>query len=220
MTNQRVDWGRVALIPMFVLLALLNASQAVSQAGEQPFLATAGTIAALLFYVALATQYLRRGPASQTDRRPLVWVVASVGTFAPFFVPLVPSPTPSEVASVVGSVLIVIGLSGSIWSVMALGRNISVVPQARQVATEGPYRWFRHPLYAFELVAGLGFCLVSGGGWAYAVWIGNVALLVLRATWEEQLLSAALTGYDEYASRTPGLALPASWRRSVERAGA
>ena len=217
MTGHRVDWGRVALIPIFVGLALLNAARAVDGASARPPLATACTIAVLLFYVALAVQYLRRGKATQTDRRPRVWAVATAATFAPFLIPLVATGSPSALASMAGSVLILFGLLGALWAVVALGRNISVIPQARAVATSGPYRWFRHPLYAFELVSGAGLCFVSGGLWPFMEWVGSAGLLVLRATWEEQLLSASLSGYDEYAAHTRGLTLPAAWARRVER---
>ena len=212
----RIDYGRMALMPVFAFMLLVNGMRLAVQWDEVSVLASLSTLAALTFYAVLAVQYLRRGPARSTDRRPVVWAVAAAGTFAPFAVPLVAGDPPSGGVVVVGLTLVAAGLAGAVWSLLALGRNVSVVPQAREVATDGPYRWFRHPLYAFELVALLGLCLVSGGVGPYLVLLACAALLVARATWEEDLLHAELSGYAEYAARVPGLSWPS--RRTLDSA--
>ncbi len=78
---------------------------------------------------------------------------------------------------------------------LALGRSISVIPQARTLASGGPYRWLRHPLYVFEILASAGVCLVTGGGAPWLVLVVLVVLQVTRARWEEQLLLRTLPGY-------------------------
>ena len=163
-----MDVGRLAIMPIFVWMLILNGSNLVAHADERSPLATAGTAAALAFYLVLAVQYLRRGSASRTDRRPVVWFVALAATFAPFAIPLV-SPDGAVLVrdAGLGSLFVLLGLVGALWAAVALGRNISVVPQARSVASSGPYRHFRHPLYAFELVAALGLVILSGGGWGW-----------------------------------------------------
>ena len=50
-------------------------------------------------------------------------------------------------------VLLLAGTAWSVWSLRFLGRNVSVLAQARDVVDRGPYRWVRHPLYAGEIVS-------------------------------------------------------------------
>jgi protein-S-isoprenylcysteine O-methyltransferase Ste14 len=163
-----------------------------------------GTVAALVFYAVLVVMYLRRGAASGTDRRPTVWLAAGAATFSPFLIPLVGMGGAGTSAAALGSALVVAGVGLSIWSLLSLRTNISVVPQARELSTSGPYRWFRHPLYVFEYVSAIGLVLLSGGGLAWLVLLGLGLLQVLRARWEEKLLREELPGYAAYAARTPG----------------
>jgi protein-S-isoprenylcysteine O-methyltransferase Ste14 len=80
-----------------------------------------------------------------------------------------------------------------------------VIPQARDVADAGPYRWIRHPLYAREIVSSLGLTIAAHSLTAIAVWPGICALQVYRAVRGEQLLLAVLPGYGAYRGRTAAL---------------
>ena len=66
--------------------------------------------------------------------------------------PLLHGAPPGAVRQGVSDVLLLAGLAWAVWSLRSLGRNLSVIPQARDVADAGPYRWIRHPLYAGEIV--------------------------------------------------------------------
>ena len=81
----------------------------------------------------------------------------------------------------------------------------SVVPQAREVVTHGPYAKVRYPLYAAELLNVVGLCLAHSGPWPWVVLVALAAFQVMRARREEALLAAELPGYAEYKSRTPML---------------
>lgn len=167
-------------------------------------LATFGTVAALAFYAVLTVMYLRRGAASRTDRRPEVWLAAGAATFSPFLLPLVGPGGARPTAEAIGSLLVAIGIGLSTWALLHLRTNISVVPQSRELATTGPYRMFRHPLYVFEYVGAVGLVLLAGGGWAWLVLTVLGALQVLRARWEEQLLQEQIPEYAQYRSSTRG----------------
>ena len=91
------------------------------------------------------------------------------------------------------------------WSLRALGRNMSVIAKVRDVADRGPYRWVRHPLYVGEIVSSLGLAVAAHSLAAVAVWLGFCALQAYRAVREEQLLLAVLPGYGAYRIRTAGL---------------
>ncbi|HEY5985170.1 MAG TPA: methyltransferase, partial [Streptosporangiaceae bacterium] len=90
-------------------------------------------------------------------------------------------------------------------SLRFLGRNLSVIAQARAVVERGPYRWVRHPLYTGELVSTLGLVLTAGSVKAIAAWLAMAGLQAYRALREEQVLLRALPGYRAYRRRTAAL---------------
>jgi protein-S-isoprenylcysteine O-methyltransferase Ste14 len=97
------------------------------------------------------------------------------------------------------------GVTWSVWSLHFLGRNLSVIAQARNVVDRGPYRWVRHPLYAGEIVSSLGLAIAAGSAVAGVLWLTLCALQVYRALREEQVLLRALPGYRVYRARTAAL---------------
>lgn len=202
--HRRLDVGRLLLVPVFLGLTIFNVSHLLDRGAHRGNLEVGGTIAALAFYTVLVVMYLRRGAASGTDRRPAIWLASGAATFSPFLIPLLGAGGAGTTAAGLGSALVLIGVALSTWSLLSLRTNISVVPQARELSTSGPYRWFRHPLYVFEYAAAVGLALLSGGGLAWLVLLGLGVLQVLRARWEENLLHEELPGYADYAARTRG----------------
>jgi protein-S-isoprenylcysteine O-methyltransferase Ste14 len=79
------------------------------------------------------------------------------------------------------------------------------------VASTGPYRFVRHPMYAGALLYFLGVPLLLG------VWAGLLATpflafgLGLRAVGEERVLRAGLAGYADYARRVRYRFVPLVW---------
>lgn len=195
------DIGRIFMIPIFAGLATLNVASLFASRGN--LLARGVTALALAFYAALIVLYLRRGPARRTEERLIVWVAAVMATFSPFAVPLLRERSAEGVWTTIGSALALLGVGLSLWALLSLGRNISVVPQARDLAQSGPYRWFAHPLYVFEFVSAVGLCLLNPGkGWLVLPVLAG--LQVFRARSEEALLAASLPGYAAYRTQTPG----------------
>ncbi|MFC7486695.1 methyltransferase family protein [Knoellia sp. CPCC 206453] len=199
-----IDLGRLILVPLCVALIILNTGALLDADTDRSVLQVVSTIAALAFYTVLTVMYLGRGVATRTDRRPDRWLVAGLATFSGYFVPLVGAGDAGEVEVGVGSALIAVGVALSIWALLHLRTNISVVPQSRDLASSGPYRVFRHPLYVFEYISAVGLAMVHGGGWAWAIVIVLAVLQILRARWEEALLHEQVEGYAAYAARTRG----------------
>ena len=85
---------------------------------------------------------------------------------APFAFPLLHGAPPGTGRQFVSDLLLVAGMAWSVWSLRFLGRNVSVLAQARDVVDRGPYRWVRHPLYTGEIVSSLGVAIArtAGGG--------------------------------------------------------
>ena len=105
-----------------------------------------------------------------------------------------------------GLVFAALGSAGLIWTDRRLARHFASDAAARQLMTDGLYRFVRHPRYASVLLIGLGTPL------AFASILGWPLLLVLlvairhRIEREEPHLRELFgSAYDAYASRTAGL---------------
>ena len=61
-----------------------------------------------------------------------------------------------------GTVLAVTGVLIRLWASGYIKKN-------KQLATEGPYAWVRHPLYVGNLLIALGFAIASGLWWAWVM---------------------------------------------------
>jgi protein-S-isoprenylcysteine O-methyltransferase Ste14 len=144
------------------------------------------------------------------------WVVAQVALFGTIAVVWLVGPRwparaerPLQVA---GAVLAAAGLALAIGAYRALGRAFTALPAPRTdgvLATGGPYRLVRHPMYAGGLAFLVGVSLAATP-WAL-VPTGVLALLWWRkAALEERLLAARAPAYTEYAVRTRRRFVP--WR--------
>ena len=87
-------------------------------------------------------------------------------------------------------------------SLLALGRAIGVAPADRGLRIGGPYRIIRHPLYAGELLCGLGYVIGHGSLHNIGLWLAILAGQLLRIRWEERLLiEQHPDGYAAYRCR-------------------
>jgi protein-S-isoprenylcysteine O-methyltransferase Ste14 len=215
----RPDLGRLIMIPSAAGLLLLDLRALTRGDGGGSALHWLGTALVCAFYTLIIWCYLRRGPASATSRSVTAHAAALVAMLTPFAFPLLRGPPPGTAKEWAGDALLAAGTAWSVWSLRSLGRNVSVLAQARNLADGGPYRWVRHPLYTGEIVSSFGLAITAGNLAGLAVWIGFCALQAYRALREEQLLVQALPAYRGYQERTaallPGLFLgcsPASSR--------
>jgi protein-S-isoprenylcysteine O-methyltransferase Ste14 len=200
----RVDIGRTVMVPAVALVLLLDLMTLAGRGGGST-LRWVGTLLTVAFYVLVIWCYLRRGPARATTSSVTARVAAVVATWLPFVIPLLHGAPPGAVWPGVSDVLLLAGTAWGVWSLRSLGRNLSVIAQARDVADRGPYRWIRHPLYAGEIVSSLGLAVAAHSLGALAVWVGFCALQAYRALREEQLLLSVLPGYGAYRGRTAAL---------------
>lgn len=214
--GQCVDWGRIVMVPFCVVLGAGAVVRAwtIGLDGESDLIAhrVLAAVAALLtvvFYAFFTKAYLGRRPAHSTTRAPLALLAAPLATFMPLVIPFFGDQQAGDRPLLLGDFLLAAGFFFSAWSMRVLGRNLSLVPQARQLVMSGPYGRVRHPLYLGELVAVLGLALTLGGVAPLVFWCALVLLQAFRAVQEEAHLSSSLSGYAEYAARTsrilPGL---------------
>ena len=200
----RLDPGRILMVPATAVVLLLDLMTLAGRGGGGA-LRWVGTLLAVAFYLLVIWCYLRRGPARATTTSITARAAAVVATWSPFVIPQLHGAPPGAVRQGVSDVLLLAGTAWAVWSLRSLGRNLSVIAQARDVADRGPYRWIRHPLYAGEIVSSLGLAVATHSLAAVAVWLGICALQAYRALREEQLLLAVLPGYGAYRGRTAAL---------------
>jgi len=107
----------------------------------------------------------------------------------------------------IGLVLSCLGMAGEVWAAVALGASYSPtlrVADERVVVMVGPYRWIRHPLYAFWLPVTVGWG-VATCNW-FILFSGTVlisVLAVIRVPREEAMMLRGFgEGYRQYMRRT------------------
>ena len=110
--------------------------------------------------------------------------------------------------SIVGTVMLAIGLALLFAGFMGLGKSLTANPVPNQdgvLVTKGIYSIVRHPIYLGLLSITLGL-VVSSGVWAQIiVWIALAVLLVYKMRWEEVLLTAKYKGYAQYMTKVPAV---------------
>jgi protein-S-isoprenylcysteine O-methyltransferase Ste14 len=159
------------------------------------------------------------GEVSAAHRAESAWLTATLGVlallhFGAIIAYLVNPPllqwTAFEVAAPIRWIAILtscIGAVGEIWAAVSLGASYSPLlrlAEERVVVTAGPYRWIRHPLYAFglPLMAGWG---VAAGSWFIlaTAMILIMVLMIIRVPREEAMMLEGFgESYRHYMTRT------------------
>lgn len=105
----------------------------------------------------------------------------------------------SAVAGAAGLVMMLVGGT-------ALGRGLTAAPLPNahaRLRTGGLYRWMRHPIYSGLLLMMGAITAASGSVWRLVVFGLLVALINVKARWEERQLMRRFVDYAAYAARTP-----------------
>lgn len=108
---------------------------------------------------------------------------------------------------VFGTALVLVSFPLLIWTHESLGANFNTILGTRDrrfLATEGPYRWVRHPMYSVLFVYLLGILLLTGnlliGGFLLG---GFLVTIGTRVAKEEAVLEEAYgDAYRAYRQRT------------------
>jgi protein-S-isoprenylcysteine O-methyltransferase Ste14 len=79
------------------------------------------------------------------------------------------------------------------------------------VATDGPYRYVRHPAYVGMILFDLAMSTLLASWWAIIAGGVCAILLVIRTALEDRTLQAELTGYADYSRQVRYRLLPGIW---------
>ena len=194
--------GRAVLKPGNVLPAAAWLFLVFNQALNSPFPPSPSTVLLVLIYsVALVLLVIRRDAERVGNK--VETVIAVVGTF---IVSFLEGPKIRD-THWLPSVIQFVALVGWSASLISLGRSFGIVPADRGLVRHGPYRYLRHPIYAFEALFFLGF-LIAVPTWRSAIIIAVwLVLQIVRILREERIL----TGYEEYRRQVPWRILPGVW---------
>jgi protein-S-isoprenylcysteine O-methyltransferase Ste14 len=88
--------------------------------------------------------------------------------------------------------------------------NISV-ESGQQLASTGWYGLVRHPMYFGNVILMIGIPLALGSYWSLVFLVPGLAVLGLRISDEENLLTQQLDGYREYIQTVHYRLVPGVW---------
>ncbi len=201
----KTDRGRIIIVPLFGLFMVMGISNVVADVSALEPVSTikvATLVHRLLiacFYALWVLLYFMRSSAKSTTDSFAAKTVAVVATFIPFAIPVLSRPVNDPGIMLFANLVTISGMIISLYSVCALGRNLSIIPQARSLVQNGPYKIIRHPVYLGELIAILGIVLARFSFSAAAVFCLLAAAQVYRALQEERVLAVTFPEYASYS---------------------
>jgi protein-S-isoprenylcysteine O-methyltransferase Ste14 len=185
-------------LPAFVWLFLVF-NQALNS-GFPPSPSTVGLV--VINTTALVLFMIRRD--ARRVGNPLEGLLAISGTFVESFLK---DAGQLSNAQLLPTLLQAVALLGWAASLATLGRSFGIVPADRGLVQHGPYRFVRHPIYAFEALFSVGYLAAVPTTRSFViigVWCVLQALRVFR---EERILA----GYDDYRRQVRWRVLPGVW---------
>jgi protein-S-isoprenylcysteine O-methyltransferase Ste14 len=213
--------GRLVPLVFFALLLVVQAELVGPDvvAAFQRFpdadsaLLAANRVLSVLFVGGIALIYLVRKPPAGKLHQPLAVVISFYASF--ILLALLPvqgllgigAAHPTGPVLLTSAVLALAGLAFSVYSLAHLRLSFSIMPEARDLVTGGPYKLVRHPIYLGELITALGIVIGVMTWFALAVWLSMVIAELLRTRYEEDVLRQAFPEYKTY-SRTAKRLIP------------
>ncbi len=144
------------------------------------------------------------------------WVLAQLGLFAVYIYALVGTDSLTEgfglsFARITGVVTLVIGIGIGAWSMVILGKDLTIFPHPVEEATlvdQGPYRLVRHPIYFGVILGAVGLALAFANPAAVIVSLVFIPFFMAKTGFEEDRLVENVPGYRQYRSTIPYRIIP------------
>lgn len=171
--------------------------------GDAPAIVLASLVASLVLAALSVGVTIVRLPPKKIVRGLMPRYAAIAGSISPMVLAELPFGDVGFPILIAGLSLILAGTAGAIWAVAFLGRSYAIMPEARRLVTHGPYRFLRHPLYFFEMLAVFGVVIQRVQPWAALVFLAEITLILVRIGYEERALSDAFPNYAAYAANRP-----------------
>jgi protein-S-isoprenylcysteine O-methyltransferase Ste14 len=172
-------------------------------------LSAVSKVCSLAFLAVLVLMFAARVPPKRHAYGLYPRFVALAGTWISLGIAQLPPRQISPELYLVSLLLLIGGTAFAIYSVVALARSISIMPEARRLVTRGPYSFVRHPLYLGEFAATAGLAMQFLMPWALVLLGLHCFFQFERMRNEERVLIDAFQNYRDYMARTarllPGL---------------
>jgi protein-S-isoprenylcysteine O-methyltransferase Ste14 len=146
-----------------------------------------------------------RRPALAGTPGILPRVAAIVGTYLAVGILQTPSRHIPSVFLIVSTLMEVGGTIFAIYSLAWLGRSVSMLAEARELVTGGPYAVVRHPLYLGEETALIGVAMQYFSPWTIVILLTQIVCQVYRMNCEESVLARTFPAYSAYKMRVARL---------------
>jgi protein-S-isoprenylcysteine O-methyltransferase Ste14 len=186
------------VLPAMVWMFLV-ANQALNSAFP-PSPSTAGLV--LINTVAMILFVVRRDPTKVAGK--IDGAIALAGTFSVSFLK---DAGQLQDAELLPTLIQAAGVIGWAVALSTLGRSFGVVPADRGLVRHGPYRFIRHPIYAFETLFFIGYLAAVPTPRTFIVIAVWAVLQVVRIIREERIIG----GYDEYRQGVRWRLIPFVW---------
>jgi len=212
------DWMiRLAIVLVFTFLILANVNGTIQaavnwkqQALDHTLLNMAARVSSALFLALAAVTTLTRLPPIRKAAGIEPRISALLGTFLLTSLAMLPRAEFAPISLAISSVLVIAGMAASFVVLRWLGKSFSIMAEARQLITHGPYAFVRHPLYICEEVAVIGVFMQVISPLALTILIAHAFFQFRRMLNEERILKTTFAEYESYAERTPRL-IPRRW---------
>jgi protein-S-isoprenylcysteine O-methyltransferase Ste14 len=197
-------------LSLLISILLITAHLAKTYGSGQLLAGIAFTLPALATDFVALIMLLRvwgREPVAQDDSWPAflssilgahLFILASLAG-----VPLIAAPPLSVPLRAACGMFLTLSTPLAIYTMLVLGLNFSVIPEAKHLVTTGPYARSRHPLYVLYIFWSVMFV---GIGQSLAVVLlasADIPLQIYRARREERVLLATFgEEYERYRATT------------------
>jgi protein-S-isoprenylcysteine O-methyltransferase Ste14 len=190
---------------LFGLMASISLNRVIQDWDQLSALELGHAVLSFIFVALLVVLFAIRRPSIGHRPSLTARAIALGATFITFFIPFQPRTIDNWWLLTISDVLMVIGITFSIYALATLGRSFGIAPEARQLVTSGPYRWVRNPAYLAEFVTATAMALPLLSPLTVVIFAAFVTLQLRRIALEEQVLWDTFPEYDEYRRRTPAL---------------
>jgi protein-S-isoprenylcysteine O-methyltransferase Ste14 len=122
-----------------------------------------------------------------------------------FLHPSIGNVTYVQLMNVHGPILLVGGAIIGLFGVVGLRHSLSIFPtptKKAELVSSGIYKFVRHPMYTGLILIALSFTICRLSLLGIVLFIGLISILIIKSSYEENLLLKRFSGYETYRQKT------------------